>query len=260
MRLVPRIEQLLEGTPLEPMARRVYQHVHAMGHPRAQQSLRYDRDTARILARVLRTDSSCADVGAHRGSLLEVMVRLAPKGRHFAFEPVPELAARLRRRFPEVEVHQVALSDATERSTFYHVVDDPGLSGLRRLPKVRPDAAVREITVSTRRLDEMIPPDVTLQFLKVDVEGAHLQVLRGGSNTIRRCRPTIVFEHGYMARETYATTSAMVWDLLVEQFGLRISQLADWLGGAPALTQEAFCASVGLHAGSEFCFVSHPDA
>jgi FkbM family methyltransferase len=257
---VRRIEHLLEGSPLEPMARRVYQHVHAMGRPRAQQSLRYDRDTERIMARVLRTDSSCADVGAHRGSLLEVMLRLAPGGRHFAFEPVPELAARLRRRFPEAEVHQVALSDATGQSTFHHVLDDPGLSGLRRLPKVKPEAAVREITVSTRRLDEMIPSDVTLRFLKVDVEGAQLQVLRGGSETIRRCRPTIVFEHGYLAQETYATTSAMVWDLLVEQLGFRISRLADWLGGAPALTGETFGASVGLHADSEFCFVAHPAA
>jgi hypothetical protein len=52
----------------------------------------------------------------------------------------------------------------------------------------------------------------------------------------------------------------MVWDLLVEQLGFRISRLADWLGGAPALTGETFGASVGLHADSEFCFVAHPAA
>src|SRR5262245_20104910 len=143
---------MLEGSPLEPLARRVYQQVHAMGRPRAQQSLRYDRDTERIMARVLRTDSCCADVGAHRGSLLEVMLQLAPRGRHFAFEPVPQLAAKLRRCFPRAEVHEVALSDVTGQDTFYHVVDDPGRSGLRRLPNVAADATVREITVPTRRL------------------------------------------------------------------------------------------------------------
>jgi FkbM family methyltransferase len=257
--LVHRIEHLLEGSPLEPLARRLYQRVHAMGRPRAQQSLRYDRDTARIMARVLRPDSSCADIGAHRGSLLEVMVQLAPRGRHFAFEPVPELAARLRRRFPDVELHQVALSDVTGHCTFYHVIDDPGLSGLRRLSKVPPDAAIREITVPTRRLDQMIPPDVTLRFIKVDVEGAQLEVLRGGSATIRRCRPVIVFEHGHLAQEAYATTSDMVWDLIVGGFGLRISRLADLLNGVPPLSRAGFHASVGLHADSEFCFVAHPD-
>jgi FkbM family methyltransferase len=258
VKLVHRIEDLLEGSPLEPFARRVYQQVHAMGRPRAQQSLRYDRDTARIMARVLRADSCCADVGAHRGSLLEVMLQLAPRARHFAFEPVPELAAKLRRRLPDVELHEVALSDVTGQCTFYHVVDDPGLSGLRRLPKVAADAPVREITVPTRRLDEMIPADVALRFLKVDVEGAQLQVLRGAAQTIQRCRPVIVFEHGYMARESYGTTTDMVWDLLVERLGLRISRLADFLNGAASLSREAFNRSVGLHLDSEFCFVAHP--
>jgi hypothetical protein len=70
----------------------------------------------------------------------------------------------------------------------------------------------------------------------------------------------IVFEHGHLAQEAYATTSDMVWDLIVGQFGLRISRLADLLNGAPPLTRVAFNHSVGLHAGSEFCFVAHHDA
>jgi FkbM family methyltransferase len=258
MGLVHTVEGLLVGTPVEPLARRLYQQIHSLGHPRRRQSLRYDRDTVRIMARILQSDSSCADVGAHRGSLLEEMVRLAPRGCHLAFEPLPHLAARLRHRFPGVAVYEVALSDHDGESSFQYVVDEPGLSGLRRLPKVKAGARVEEIRVRTARLDDLVPSDAPLRFVKVDVEGAQLQVLRGAEQTIERFRPVIVFEHGYNAQETYGTTPDMLWELVTGRFGMRISLLADWLAGCPPLTREAFNASIGLHDGSEFCFLAHP--
>jgi len=258
MKLVQRIETVLEGSRLEPLARRVYQQARCIGRPRARQSLQYDRDTERIMARVLQPDSCCVDVGAHRGSLLADMVAHAPHGRHLACEPVPHLAARLRRRFPGVEIHQVAVSDVNGESTFCHVVDDPGLSGMRRLSKVKPGAQVEIITVSTRRLDDLIPTDRTVHFIKIDVEGAQLQVFRGAEATLRRCRPIIVFEHGYLAQEAYGASTDAVWEELGDRLGFRISRLVDWLSGTPQLTREAFNRSVGLHPGSEFCFVAHP--
>jgi FkbM family methyltransferase len=258
MKLVDRIETILEGSRLEPLARRLYQQARSIGRPRARQSLRYDRDTARIMARVLQPDSCCVDVGAHRGSLLADMVARAPQGLHLACEPLPHLAARLRRRFPGVEIHQVAVSDVNGEATFCHVVDDPGLSGMRRLPKVKAGARVETITVPTRRLDDLVPADRAVRFVKIDVEGAQLQVFRGAEATLRRCRPIIVFEHGYLAQEAYGASTNVVWDELVERLGLRISRLADWLSGAAPLTRQAFNGSVGLHPGSEFCFVAHP--
>jgi len=49
------------------------------------------------------------DIGAHEGEILKWLVRLSP-GPHWAFEPIPACAARLRRRFPDVTVEQAALS------------------------------------------------------------------------------------------------------------------------------------------------------
>ena len=188
MRLVHTVERLLLGTPLEPFARRLYQQIHSLGHPRRRQSLRYDRDMVRIMARILQPDTSCADVGAHRGSLLEEMVQLAPRGRHFAFEPLPQLAARLRQRFPGVAVHEVALSDRDGESSFQYAVDDPGRSGLRRMPKLKAGTRVEEIRVQTARLDDLVPAAIPLRFIKVDVEGAELEVLSGASRTLANAR------------------------------------------------------------------------
>src|SRR5581483_4566427 len=107
----------LAGSALEPAARAVYRRVRP-GDPNE----RYDALTRAVMRRVVRPDSSGVDVGAHRGSLLRELVRLAPAGRHHAFEPLPFLADALRRRFPSVRVHEIALSDASGRAAFAHVV------------------------------------------------------------------------------------------------------------------------------------------
>ena len=60
----------------------------------------YNDETRAVMARILKADSVCLDVGAHVGSVLTDMLRLAPQGRHWAFEPLPTFAAHLRAAFP----------------------------------------------------------------------------------------------------------------------------------------------------------------
>ena len=257
MNWIRSVERMLEGTALEPLARRVYRKVRSIGRPRSRQSLRYHQQTVEIMSRVVTPGSTCVVVGANRGSLLEEIVRLAPKGLHFAYEPLPELAARLTRRFPRVSVQQVAVSNVSGESPFFHVVDQPGYSGLRRLGGIPSGLAVREIAVRTAPLDDLLPADLPIAFMKIAVGGAQLQVLEGAEYTIERWRPLIVFEHGTSTLLAYGTTPAMMWDLLVGRYGLRISRLGDWLARKRPLTAAEFEASVGFHPGSEFCFLAH---
>src|SRR5262245_61716989 len=70
----------------------------------------YDRQCAMIMERVLSADSSCIDVGAHTGEILQVILSIAPQGHHLAFEPLPGYADNLRLRFPRVQVFDCALS------------------------------------------------------------------------------------------------------------------------------------------------------
>ena len=51
----------------------------------------YDRDTRRVMQRVLHPAANCVDVGCHKGEVLELMLRYAPAGQHFGFEPIPVL-------------------------------------------------------------------------------------------------------------------------------------------------------------------------
>lgn len=234
--------------PISSLARRVRS---AFGLRRADsvddKNRRYDEQTLAVMQRVLRRQSNTIDVGCHEGSVLRELLRHSPRGTHYAFEPLPDFAAGLRRDFGQranVRLHEVALSDADGTATFQHVVTNPGYSGLRQRRYDRPDETVREISVRTARLDDLVPRDQAIDFVKIDVEGAELQVLRGAVATLLRTRPTIVFEHGPGAADCYGTRPEQVFDLLTEQCGLRVFVMADWLerGETAALDRATFAA------------------
>jgi FkbM family methyltransferase len=257
-RFVESIEQLVRGTPLERPTYWAYSQIRGIGRPRARQSQRYDHNTKRIMAKVLAPASNCVDVGCHKGSVLLSMLAVAPRGTHFAFEPIPALAENLRRRFPGVRVHQVALSDAEGSASFQHVESEPGFSGFRRMGYVPESARVTEIEVRMDTLDRVLPQDTPIAFIKIDVEGAQLQVLKGAAQTIKRNKPYIVFEHGASAEKAYGTRSDQVFDFLTRECGLSISRLQDWLDGKPPLDSATFAGSIGHFTGSEFVFLAHP--
>lgn len=221
-------------------------------------NLLYDRQTAAVIARVLDSHSCCVDVGCHKGQILDLMLARAPEGRHYAFEPIPHMCMRLRgkyRSLPNVEIHELALSDAPGATTFQHVVTNPGYSGLLRRRYDRPDEEVVEIPVRMARLDDIVPADVAVTLIKIDVEGAELQVLRGGLETLRRSRPCVIFEHG-QGGDAYGTRPEQVYDLF-RDCGLRISLMEGWLASPAtnALSREQFVQEYDL--ARNYYFMAH---
>lgn len=201
------------------------------------------RLTTRILHRVLTPDANCVDVGANRGEVLAELLRLAPRGRHVAVEPIPALAEALRAEFPGVEVANAALADQTGEATFHVVETNPALSGLRLRPDVGPGERVVPITVPVARLDDLVPSDRRVSLLKVDVEGGELGVLRGAARVLGRDRPWVLFEHGQGAPSVYGTTSEAVFAELAGQ-GLAVWRLDHWLDGRSPLALPEFLAAI----------------
>jgi FkbM family methyltransferase len=191
--------------------------------PRAERRNRREDDRlALFLALWLPVDANCIDVGAHRGSILERLVSLAPSGAHIAYEPLPELADYLGTRFPAVDVRQRALSDESGRKTFLRAAK-ASRSGLDDLG----EAYTETIEVDVDKLDDVVDSARPPAFIKVDVEGAELRVFRGAAETLIRHRPIVAFEHGAAARkagESGASASAELHELLSE-CGLRIFDL-----------------------------------
>ena len=190
-------------------------------HVRAD--MRDNRLLHELLDELLEPDSDCVDIGANRGVVLTEMLARAPHGRHVAFEPLPELARELRTTFPRVDVHQAALSDRPGTREFVRVVDDPGWSGFRERP-VPGATRTERIEVAVEVLDDALPADARPVLVKIDVEGAELEVLEGARRTLAEHRPVVVFEHGVGSADYYGTEPEHVHELLTG-LGYEISGL-----------------------------------
>lgn len=236
------LKELIKGTSFEPLAMSVSELVKPVN--------RQDNAwTNQILTRVLTKNSNCIDVGCNTGDFVKPILQLAPLGYHYAFEPIPRLATRLRKRFPNIDVRQIALSDSEGETTFWYVVSAPALSSLKKqsCDVHDPDAVTEPITVKTQRLDDVLTPEFKIDFIKVDVEGAELQVFRGGVQTLKNHKPYIVFEHGGVdSSEEYHDGiwhDGRIYDLLVNECSLQIFELQSWLGGIAPLSREQFLRS-----------------
>jgi FkbM family methyltransferase len=204
-----------------------------------------------LLAFALPADANCIDVGAANGKVLAHIARLAPRGRHIAYEPLPVFHAELAAAFPQIDVRAVALSDRAGEATFTYVPDRPWVSGFRE--RDMPGARTQEkITVRTARLDDDLPEGYVPHLLKVDVEGAEEQVFKGALRTIVRHRPIVAFQHGRGSAEYYGTTPSDIFRLLTGDAGLRIF---DMDGGGP-YTADAFGRAFDTN--SHFHFIARP--
>lgn len=204
-------------------------------------NLQYNRQTARVMKAILNDDSNCIDIGCHKGKMFDKMMRFSPNGHHWAFEPLPELYQYLQKKYEnkQVSVYPFALSDAEGEVTFKYVKNSPGYSGLRKRVYHIPFPDIKEIIVRKTKLDTIIPASFRVDFIKLDVEGAELEVLKGAEQTIRRCKPAIIFEHGIGAAPFYDTKPEDIFDLLTG-YGLKISALKDWLQKKHVFTREIF--------------------
>ncbi|MFN7987413.1 MAG: FkbM family methyltransferase [Thermoanaerobaculia bacterium] len=218
---------------------------------------RYDALTLRVFERVLSRSSGYVDVGTHRGELLRHAVRLAPEGRHHAFEPIPALAASLGERFPRVTVHEAAVAEAPGRSQFRHVTNDSAYSGLRARLYDRPDPVVELLTVAVTTLDDAVGRD-DVRLVKIDVEGGEHAVLLGARLLLRRCRPVVVFEAGWRSTGQYGVGPDDLVRLLGEECGYDVTTLPRWLDGRPCGTREEFARH--WYRGDEYYFLASPRA
>jgi FkbM family methyltransferase len=203
---------------------------------------KYDRQTAAVIKKACKPDSNTIDVGCHKGEILQLLLKAAPDGTHFCFEPIPDLCAGLRKNYqedPRVVIHEIALSKAKGETSFNYVISNPAYSGIRKRKYDKAGEVDTQITVQTDLLDNLIPENIQIDFIKIDVEGAELFVLEGAINTIRRCKPVIVFEHGLGASEFYDATPEKVY-MLLTSCGLHIALMESWLLNGNYLTLEAF--------------------
>jgi len=200
----------------------------------------YDFQTTKVINKVLNRNSNFIDIGAHKGHILRELIKVAPDGKGFAFEPIPPLFEKIKKQYgKKVGMYNLALSDEKGEAEFSYVVDRPAISGLKGRTFQGEDYHTKQIKVTIDTLDNIVPSDVQIDLIKIDVEGAEFGVLKGGINTIKRSKPYILFEFGLGSANLYNTTPEMVYDLL-DSCGLSVSTLDHFLKGLAPFDRNEF--------------------
>jgi FkbM family methyltransferase len=226
-------------------------------HLPVTKNLQYDSHTLKILEKILKPDSNCVDIGCHKGEILDTILKYSPGGRHYAFEPIPYLFDFLKEKYKDrnIALYLVALFDSKGTTSFQHVVNAPAYSGIRKRKYDTKAVEIREMTVETDLLDNIIPETEVIDFIKIDVEGAEFGVLKGSVKTVRRCKPVIIFEFGLGAADYYGTKPEDCFSLITNNFEMEVSTLRGYLQGSSTLTKDKFCDL--YNTGKEYYFVVH---
>jgi FkbM family methyltransferase len=152
----------------------------------------------------IRPGDTVLDIGAYVGLHAAYAARLAgDRGRVFAFEPSPAnhryLAYHCRKNAPDrmVPVAQIVSDRAGERIPFHLLNDGDSSSNSITFSQLEGgrsiEADTKTIEVESTTLDAFCAQhDARPAFIKIDVEGAEFQVLRGGERVLRECKPTLI--------------------------------------------------------------------
>jgi FkbM family methyltransferase len=149
----------------------------------------YEYDKRKAFERTVAEGSVVYDIGANVGFYtLLASVLVGPKGKVFAFEPVPRNLRYLKQHLRINGIKNVSVIEAA-------VADRDGMAQFDTGPNASMGhlAADGSLTVRTLTLDGMVakgelpPPD----YLKIDVEGAELLVLSGAAFLLENTRPTV---------------------------------------------------------------------
>jgi FkbM family methyltransferase len=141
-------------------------------------------------------DTVC-DIGANKGSFTFWLARWCKNGRVIAFEPQPNIANRLAADcktfgFSNVKIEPIGVYSATGSQTLSIPVHHTPCASIKLSGDLFDD--VLKISIPVVALDDYFSKNEKISLLKMDVEGAELDVLRGAERVLKTFSPLLVFE------------------------------------------------------------------
>lgn len=169
---------------------------------------KYEPKVQAALTEHLRAGSVFYDVGAHIGVESMLAARLVgERGTVFAFEADPENAARIEEHARRNQLHPMqivprAVWSSSGRLKFARASAE---SSRNQGAVAEPNGASGEdfIEVEAIALDEFARQNAPPTLIKIDVEGAEVEVLRGSADIFSAVRPAVICEvhHARAAEE-----------------------------------------------------------
>jgi len=180
----------------------------------------YEDAERAAVTRIVRHGGIVVDAGANLGLYtLLASRRCGRDGVVHSFEASPIEYRKLRRTvrwngLQNVVLNNVALSDQDGTAVIYESLD--GAGALNRLDgPAKPSGRYRAQQIARVSLDSYLATRQVrrVDFMKVDVEGHELSLLRGAERVLRESRPIVMIEMND-GRQSVDSSPARVWSLL----------------------------------------------
>jgi FkbM family methyltransferase len=150
----------------------------------------------RYLTRHLGSRDVFYDVGSHHGFYTYLAEELITAGEVHSFDPMPDFFPYLVRNCSgQVRVNKTAFWDHPGQNTLFVHSIGSALSTLRtEVVSFDPPRNGRQMQVSCTTIDEYLQTHRSPTFIKLDVEGAELQVIEGGLGFFSSHAPIVAME------------------------------------------------------------------
>lgn len=156
------------------------------------------RTVAYFVERVEQSSEIFADIGANIGffSILYNQVSCENAQVH-AFEPLERNRYRMEKNIElnggcNIEIYPFGISDRSGIDEIWFSEERPGEASLTS--KLYSAQSNYSTEIELRRLDDVYDDNNVPGFLKIDVEGAEVDVLRGGQDLLSNFKPEILME------------------------------------------------------------------
>lgn len=165
----------------------------------------YEPPVSEVFRSFLKPGMTAIDIGANIGwfSLLSAYL-VGDKGRVFSFEPGAEnsrflLLNKSANSFEQITLIHAAASERIESLAYSNSCSNGFVSNLN---DAEPGEILNADIVFAVPVDLIIPIDLPVHFIKVDVEGWEMKALRGAERIIDHWKPQIVVEFSPPALES----------------------------------------------------------
>jgi len=166
-----------------------------------------------------------ADIGYYTVNLAK---RVGPGGRVIAFEPIPAARERLLQNIATNGYKNITVSEyALGNQDGIVYLEDPLTKSRISLTKSEGNSnGTKDIKVIIKRMDDLIG-DLGLDridIVKMDIEGAEHEALRGMEQSLRKYKPMLVIEVHHEYLPFFSSTAEAVLDWL-KGIGYKIEQI-----------------------------------
>jgi FkbM family methyltransferase len=163
----------------------------------------YELFESRILLDIAKDSKLFFDIGANVGFYSIAAGAINQNLRIMCFEPNSNCFSGIQKNIElnanynltqQITVNNVALGDRKESGIKFYVPRFTGTGGGSFKNLHAEEGIATEIMVDTSTIDLFASSSLSVDLVKVDVEGSELSVIKGGLETIQRDRPTIFIE------------------------------------------------------------------